>query len=676
MKAESSSEAKVSRAVELFDGVIRWVLILGVALIPLIVIPTNHVAYELPKAILLYVLALTAIFAYFARSLLMGKIVIRRTPLNKPLGAMAIVATIATLASPVAFVSVFGEYGRFMNLPTIYSLSILSFMATQFMYQKDWLNNLITATLTSFGLICIYGIAQNFGFSMLEHPLIEVSGRSLSTLGNPVFFGGYIALMLPLALSFLIDEERTVPIPKTVLGILVVLGMVGVILSQTRGAWLGVIIGILATLILHRKRFLKGISTFGALTIFAIAFLLLVLSIAGQDVMKDRVVSIKERLTSAANLSSGGAATRFEIWKSAVNMVSVRPILGYGPDQMHVWSPAFKTQKMAQLEMNTIPDKAHNDLFQQAIDGGVLNLLIYLWIIVILVAVSARVGNEQNSNRSYAIAIAVALTGYFAQGLSGISVIGIAAPAYIFAGTLVSSYRNEAVEDIEINFKTKRNVELIAVAAMVVTIIALLSFKPIVANAYFLNGKQAELSGNEAQAIIQFNNAIQMYPYENEYRMEAALSLINQGKRLENTALIEEAISTLEQGLRYNRYDSGMLLIMASAYRVYAMLTNEMPFVSQAEEYYSYAIERNPLSTNPRRGYLGLLLIQEKYDAAIEQSKIILQIDPRDNEVKYRLAQAYEKTGKYGRAKRIYKELIKLYPNRSDIRNSLKALER
>lgn len=675
MKAEASSEAKVSRAVNLFDSIIKWALVLGVALVPIIVIPTIYDSYYLPKAILLYILTLMVVFAYLARSLLMGKIVIRRTPLNKPLGAMAIVATIATLASPVPFVSIFGEYGRYMNLPTIYSLSILCFMATQFMYQKEWLNNFMIATLTSFGLISIHGIVQNFGFDVLQHPLMGEPGRSVSTFGNSVFFGGYIALMLPLILSFLIDEEKSVPLPKTILGVLIVLGLAGVTLSQTRGAWLGVIIGIFATLLLHRKRFLKGISTSIALAIFALAFLLLVMSIAGPSVMQDRVVSIKERMTSATDLSSGSAATRIEIWKSAINMIGVRPFLGYGPDQMYLWSPAFKTLRMAQIEKNTIPDKAHNELLQQAIDGGSLYLLVFLWITVILVFAITRMVRENNSNRSYIIAITAALIGYLAQGISGISIVGIAAPAYIFAGTIVSSYKNQATSDIEINFKTNRHVELIALAAMIITIIALLSFKPIVADTYYLNGHMAKQYSKNDEAIIQFNGAVQMYPYQSQYRRELGFTLLDQGRRLENAPLVEEAVSIAEQGLSYNKHDYDLFLVLAIANRIYASITNEMPFVSQAETYYSLAVEKNPLSTNPRRGLLGLLLIQEKYDDVIVQAKQILQIDPGDADVRYRLAQAYEKTGKYGRAKRIYKELIKLYPNRSDIRDSLKAIE-
>jgi tetratricopeptide (TPR) repeat protein len=139
---------------------------------------------------------------------------------------------------------------------------------------------------------------------------------------------------------------------------------------------------------------------------------------------------------------------------------------------------------------------------------------------------------------------------------------------------------------------------------------------------------------------------------------------------------VVNGISVLEEGLRKNPHDIDLILATATSYRVYAALSNDMAIVSQAENYYSLAIRKNPLSTNPRRGMLGLLMPLEKYDEAIEHATTILQIDPNDDEVKFRLAQAYEKTGRAGRARQLYKELLAKYPDRSDIKDSLALYER
>lgn len=670
-------ERKTSQTVDLCDNIIRWSLIAAVALLPLMMSPVNYDAFDLPKATLLYALVMVILVSYLARTLMTGEITIKKTLINKPLLAFAATMTAATLASPVFLISIVGEYARYENLPTIYSYILLAFMAGQFMDKKEWVDRLVSISFISFGLISLYGILQNLGFDFIPQILRPqgFADRSRSTLGNPVLFGGYLAVMIPLLLNYLIDKEERLPMmPKSLVGVLLVVGLTGAILSQSRGAWIGVVAGIVAVIVLQRKQLLRGIGTAFAVSVFAVAFMLIVLSIAGQGVLVDRLSSIGDRVTTAVDFSSGSEISRVEIWKSSVAMISTRPLVGYGPDQMYIWSPAFNTLKKAQIEVNTVADRAHNIFLQVAINGGLLSLAAFLWLIIALVTAGSRLAKSDSPNKSYALGALAALTGYLGQSISGIDVIGIAAPVWVLAGT-VAALAGGGTKTVLMPIKIERHSELVTGAYILTAVLIILSLKPLVADTYYLNGILYKAYGQSDLSTIELTKAVNMNPYQAQYRRDLAIALVGQGNKLNDASLVDKGISVLDAGLRLNPHEFDLLLTKAGAYRIYAAIANDQTMVGQSESYYALAINNNPYSTNPKRGLLGLYLIQEKYDEAIEQAEEIVRIDPSDNQVKFRLAQAYEKVGKYGRAKRIYKELLKINPNQAEVKAALSNIE-
>ncbi|MCL6472433.1 MAG: O-antigen ligase family protein [Firmicutes bacterium] len=670
-------ENKTVSTTEVWSNSIRWSLVAAFALLPLVMSAINYDAYDLPKAIVLYTLTLVILVSYLAYSLLSGGITIKRNPLNKPLFAFAIMVTIATFASPIVLISLIGEYARYENLPTFYAYIILCFMAGQFMNKKEWLDRLLVASAISFGIIAIYGILQYLGLDFLPPVMRGFEGRSRSTLGNPVFLGGYIATMGPIFFNYFLDRKENIPgLPKWIVAPLLGLGFITVIFSGSRGAWIGAAVGILAVIILQRKQLLRAVATAFSVSVISTAIALLILLAAGNSVLVGTVNSLQERITTAANPSAGTGASRVEIWKSSLGMISVRPLVGYGPDQMYVWSPAFNTLRKAQLEKNTIPDRAHNIFLQAAINGGLISMLIFLWLVIILIATGLKLIKKESSTTGFAMGALAGIAGYLVQGMSGIDVIGITAPVWVLGGTIASLYPyNKSLRSITIPLKTKYGTAIIGAASLAASVLFIFSLKPLIADIYYLNGITNRYYNQPNQAIINLSNAVGIFPYQSQYRRDLTVAMIAQGNVLKDPNLLEQAIDVSNQGLRYNPQDFDLLLAQASAYRVYAAMVNEQALIGQAEQCYGQAITLNPYSTNPRRGLLGLLMVQQKYPDAIEQAKIILQIDPEDSEVKYRLAQAYEKTGKYGRAKRIYSELLQKYPNRSDIKAALSNLE-
>jgi len=669
-------EEKTTRITDVFDDVIRWSIVGAAAFLPLMMSPVNFDAFDLPKAVFLYWLVLTMVTSYIGRTLFAGEIAIKKTALNKPLIAFAIMTTIAVIVSPVPLASIVGEYARYENLPTLLSYTIIAFMASQFLDTKAWINKLISASFIAFGLITLYGIAQNLGLDILPESMRLFEGRSRSTLGNPVFFGGYVAMMTPLLLHYLFSDERLPFISKPLITLLLMMGFAGAVFSQTRGAWLAIAVGAVVVVLLNRDKLLKAAGNVAAVLIVGFALTLILISIGGQQQAAKQFSEITERIVSVSDLSQSTAASRVEIWKSSVEMLAVRPLAGYGPDQMYLWSPAFKTLKKAQIEKNTIPDRTHNEFLQVAVNSGFLGLLVFLWIVGAIVLMSARSLKGDSDLKRPAIGITAALVGYIAQGLFGVAIIGLTAPAFVMGGIIAAIAAGKDPQRHIIPINIKRNVEIFTLVAVSASVVAILALRPLVADAEYLNAVTSANAGLRDRSIAALGRAVELNPYAALYRRDLAIGLVEKGKANKDAGLVVSGISVLEEGLRSNPHDIDLILATATSYRVYATITSDMAIVSQAEDYYSRAIRKNPLSTNPRRGMLGLLMPLEKYDEAIEQATTILQIDPEDAEVKYRLAQAYEKTGRAGRARQLYKELLAKYPNRPDLIESLAKYER
>jgi hypothetical protein len=102
------------------------------------------------------------------------------------------------------------------------------------------------AVMLAGALMAAYGLAQSLGWDFLYWNA-NFDARGSSTLGNPNFFGGHMALLLPLALAMALE-----PSASWAWLLLLLLGL-GLFSSATRGAQLGAGLGIGMVLALQRS---------------------------------------------------------------------------------------------------------------------------------------------------------------------------------------------------------------------------------------------------------------------------------------------------------------------------------------------------------------------------------------------------------------------------------------
>lgn len=188
------------------DGFLKWAVVVAVFLLPLIVSPAGFDAFDLTKATTLYIMTILMLLVWLVKLIFLQRLEQRRTFLDLPVLFYGLAVTLATVFSSNPIMSVVGEYGRYETIQVLLAYVFIFFVANQYFSDRVWVNRLIIALFSSGLIISIYGIRQGFGWEWLADFLKRPEARSRSSLGNAVFFGGYLATVIPLYVFKFYDE--------------------------------------------------------------------------------------------------------------------------------------------------------------------------------------------------------------------------------------------------------------------------------------------------------------------------------------------------------------------------------------------------------------------------------------------------------------------------------------
>ncbi len=151
--------------------------------------------------------------------------------------------------------------------------------------------------------------------------------------------------------------------------------LLGILFSQSRGVWLGVGLGLVINSLLLPKKLkyvgLVGLILFGSLLWFA------------SPQIRTRAQSIFS-MTSGSAADQQSSATRFSLWKAALQEIKQKPLFGNG-------------LKEVELRVSTPPEavgktwsETHNSFLQVALDRGLVGLGLFLWILIVALGTILR----------------------------------------------------------------------------------------------------------------------------------------------------------------------------------------------------------------------------------------------------------------------------------------------
>ncbi|MDD3905696.1 MAG: O-antigen ligase family protein [Candidatus Omnitrophica bacterium] len=332
--------------------------------------------------IFILLIAYSVIFMWFWRMNNSGEYKFARTPIDLPIILFALLAVISSFFSIYKHDSFYGLIKLFCYIG-IYYLIINEF-------NRDMVKRLLYLVIGMGAALSVYGLLQHIG--LLGHSWWDPKEFIAATFVNHNHFSGYLELVMPVAVIFLIKRSGTLRVKLSILTGLIFM-IIAFILSQSRGAWISLSISFLAMTFLLLKEKMGGIkkAVFAVLIVMTAASLLYF----GGDVISERISG-----SISAEPEGGSFATRLLIWRGAIDMVGHNPVVGTGIGTFVYGFPRYRPEGL-----NGLVNFAHNDYLETACDMGIPALIAMLWLIII--AVKTGTGGDKLSSYRFGCAIGV-----------------------------------------------------------------------------------------------------------------------------------------------------------------------------------------------------------------------------------------------------------------------------
>src|SRR3990167_3232616 len=357
--------------------------------VPLAFFPTNFIfPFIVPKIVIFRSLTLVLLALYII--LLASdwkKYIIRNSPLNIVIFLFLISFGISTFVGLDWYRSFWDNHERMLGFFTVAHYVLYYLMVTSVVRNWDDWQWLLRTFLLAGGIVMGIALIQQFDQEFL---LNRSGNRSAATLGNPIYVGGYGLFLAFLGWILAIhgEEKRAWRVAAGIMG---ALGVVGIFLSGTRGAFLGFCAGVAVLALLYLIT-LKGHKTARRVIGLTMAAGILLLSLA--FVFRKAVfVHNFPVIGSLVNISltSGTASTRLMAWEIALEGWRERPVFGWGPgNYYYVFNQFYRPEFLEHGWNETWFDNAHNIIFNTLSERGLVGLLFYLGLFATVGVVADR----------------------------------------------------------------------------------------------------------------------------------------------------------------------------------------------------------------------------------------------------------------------------------------------
>ncbi len=518
--------------------------------------------------------------------------------------------------------------------------------------------------------ISILTITQSFGFGLF-YPDIPAQLQVSATLGNPIYAGAYLALLIPVVIALVISATS---LRSKILWVFPgILATTALVLTYNRGAWFGFFVGILVFLALVLTTRSPGKRRWWIVAL--IAFLALILS--GFMVIQKvapRTLSIFESATSGIEFS-GTALKRVLILQSTLPMIIERPLFGWGPETYRDIFLKYQEPSLVELatERPLTADRPHNQLLYIAYSFGLIGLTSYCWIILTFLGKVKRwVVRSSWREKIFFIGITSSIMGYVVQEQFSFSTAAVTPLFWLFlgVGTGINSVR-----PVPVSFRVPKPVRIIAIFFL--TLIAgglvFLFFRVIAADYFYHSGRMLASQGKFEGSLARYTRAITLNPFESSSRFSFGVDSRALSLQTGDVTWVEDAIPIVSKGLQQNSLSYDLYFMLGDLYYLSSFLQGNTDY-SDAREAYVKTIEIAP---NYSQAYLGIglsLLEEGKNQEAIPYLEQAVSVTSSLWQAWDGLGRAYEKMGRIPEAVRYYEKVLEINPNYGPAREKLKNL--
>jgi len=579
-------------------------------------------------------------------------------------GVYLLAMVVATVFSANPYLSFWGDAERMFGFLGLLHFFILFFVGTTIFSEKKeiifLLNFFVAVTLAA----AFYGILQRFGFTSIK----PGENRIVATVGNAGVLAGYLIFGLFFSLFLALKSNKSSLTPPKggeqkpppfregrggfhpfgfiYLAVSVVM-LIAIVMTGTRGAYLGVLAGAVFLFIIFLKNLVSPASRkklIIVLILFAAVYGLLLLN-ADNPLVRNN--SHLYRVTHIS-LEDATIQQRFMSWSWGLKGFLEHPILGYGYENYAVPFNKYFESKYYNYATEEYFDRAHNIIVELLATTGLIGLLSYL---ALLAGICFLIWKAFKKNKDHVFlgvfgGLAVA---YFIQNLFFFDML----PAMLGFMVFLIFINNFSLEKISLEQKDVfRKMRLWVLALPVLMILA--AFLYVVSN-FIVKPYQALRSDAEGQVYLyeNYDTGINKLRRSVSYgtfldldiRSSVANAIYNyylggatsKNKKDDLTLAVElykKNINMLPNDTYYN-YKIGEIMNYAS------VNDQDEKIRDQARQY----IEKS-ISTSPNRATIYFILsenylLAKKYDDAVAVAQKTVALNDEFGDAWWQLAKAY-----------------------------------
>ena len=316
----------------------------------------------------------------------------------------AVVILFSALVLAGGIITSGGEKSLASSLMYVILLSFY-FLVVNLMNTKEWLERCVAAIAIPAGIVAAVGV---FGYATVSMPLkwldtgmfAEIGSRAVSTFDNPNMLATYLVLTSPFIWIYLVRKGTSAS--GRIIAIIGSAASVGcMVLTWSRGGWLGIIVAAAVFIVANYKYTLKY---------FLLAALSSPLWI---NLLPSNVTS---RFASIGNVADSSTYYRLYTWKGTLRMLSEHYLGGIG-----VGESAFAHVYPLYAYVGTeVTAHSHNLFLQITVELGVAGLVLFLIAAFMISQRGFGCIKLNSENKGVACAVSAAIA-----GLTGALVHGV-----------------------------------------------------------------------------------------------------------------------------------------------------------------------------------------------------------------------------------------------------------
>ena len=554
-----------------------------------------------------------------------------------------VLLTIAFIFSIDYHNSFWGSYWRQNGLFTNLHYLLFIFLLALYLNNNKKIKGIINVLLIASAIIAIYGIIQWLGYDLFIWSKSSFFGkRATSTMGQPVFLANFLLFVIFLTVYKIFEVKKSCG--KIVLALLLLLQLLCLLFTSTRGAILGLLAGIIFYLFLRfftdqacRKKLI-----FFALFIFVISTsLIITANLVFLDNIENRYLRISlSRVKEVTDLRAGSLAMRFKYWTGALDAISRRPFFGYGLDnQKEILTGYYDPEWSVYESINSVPDRVHNELLDITLSCGLLVLLSYLLLLGYIFVKGTQYYVKKARNRnSLMLYLLLGLFSYQVALLTSFSVIETNICFYLFLVVILVIINDfKAREVISIKKGNRQSYFIIPLGLVLLVFIISYSLffqiKELKADYYFREARLNFSKMNYQEMFNKYISAMRHNPSEEYYQWffvsDALQSLTNINSENYRKSVLTFMQTIVDKSIMKNRNYS-RLFMQAKYYKMMGKYMDKSYFKLAAESY-NGLININPFIPDAYLDWADMYIQAKDYQKAIIISQVALSVLPDIN---------------------------------------------